>query len=331
MAHQASDGGFWLLENVSAHGYGGQVDALINFIHVFMLVLFVGWGIYYVYALFRFRAREGHSASSEPAKGKINKYLEVGVVIIEAILLVGFSIPAWNEAKTEFPDPKDALTVRVVGQQFAWNFHYPGKDGIFGPVGPEFVTPDNPLGIDRSDPAGRDDIHTVNELYLVKGKPVIARVTALDVIHSFGVPQMRVKQDATPGMEVPIWFTPAAVNDVDPESGEKIPFEIACSQLCGLGHYRMGGRIYVLEEPEYQEWLDEQTKALGIEPEPVPEPSAGDAAAGESQEGTGAAETTEGEGAGAPDEAAPADETPTPASDAAGDDAAQKNETEQAP
>ncbi|RMG16550.1 MAG: hypothetical protein D6729_10540 [Deltaproteobacteria bacterium] len=269
--HASNGGGFWLLENVSAHGYGGQVDALINFIHVFMAALFVGWGIYYVYTLFRFRAREGHSASPVPAKGKVNKYLEVGVVIIEAILLVGFSIPAWNEAKEDFPSPQEAQTVRVVAQQFAWNFHYPGKDGIFGPVGPQFVTPDNPLGIDRSDPAGKDDIHTVNELYLVKGKPVIARVTALDVIHSFGVPQMRVKQDAVPGMEVPIWFIPAAVNDVDPETGEKIPFEIACSQLCGLGHYRMGGRIYVLEEPEYEEWLDEQTKALGIDLEPAPD------------------------------------------------------------
>lgn len=89
------------------------------------------------------------------------------------------------------------------------------------------VNPDNPIGLDRRDPAGRDDITTINRMNLPVGKPVIVFLSSKDVVHSFGLPQMRVKQDATPGIVQPVWFTPT-------QTGE---WDIACSQLCGLGHF----------------------------------------------------------------------------------------------
>ena len=107
------------------------------------------------------------------------------------------------------------------------------------------VGPDNPLGLDRRDPAGQDDITTINRLNLPVGKPVIVYLSSKDVVHSFGLPQMRVKQDAMPGIVQPVWFTPT-------QTGE---WDIACSQLCGLGHFRMRGIYAVLPAADYDAWL----------------------------------------------------------------------------
>jgi cytochrome c oxidase subunit 2 len=114
------------------------------------------------------------------------------------------------------------------------------------------VNPDNPLGLDRRDPAGRDDITTINRMNLPLNKPVIVYLSTKDVVHSFGLPQMRVKQDATPGIVQPVWFTPT-------QTGE---WDIACSQLCGLGHFRMRGVYAILPQAEYDKWLASEASYL---------------------------------------------------------------------
>ena len=253
----------WMPVDASAHG--ARLDFWNGMIHWLMAILFVGWGIYFVVVLLRFRAGRNPKASHEGAKSHISTYAEVGVAIFEVILLIGFAIPAWADWIEPHAPGEDPLVVRVVGEQFAWNVHYPGEDGVFGRVGPELVdTATNPVGLDRSDPMAADDIVTVNQLHLPVNRPVTVRLTSKDVIHSFGLPVMRVKQDLIPGMEIPVHFTPV----MEMPEGER--WEIACAQLCGLGHYRMRGFLTVESEEEFEAWLASKAPAPA-EPAPVAE------------------------------------------------------------
>ena len=109
--------GYWLPKDISIHG--GPIDALINWLHVFMVLLFVGWGVFFIYCLIRYRKGASPTASYQLIKAKKSKYVEIGVVIIEAILLVGISIPLWAEWKHEFPAESEAVTVHLMAEQFA--------------------------------------------------------------------------------------------------------------------------------------------------------------------------------------------------------------------
>lgn len=195
----------------SAHGPG--LDQLIGVIHWLMLVLFVGWGIFYVFTLIRFRRSKNPTASYTGVKSHLSSYLEVGVLVVEVILLVGFSIPLWSKRVDRFPSEQEATVVRIVGEQFSWNVHYPGPDGKFGASSINLIDSDNPLGLDRSDPDAKDDIATINQFNVPVNKPVIIYLTTKDVIHSLSLPPYRVKQDAIPGMSIPVWFTPVKTTD----------------------------------------------------------------------------------------------------------------------
>jgi cytochrome c oxidase subunit 2 len=191
----------------------------------------------------RFRRRRHPAADYQGARGHWSTWTEIAVAAVEVLLLAAFSIPAW--AARVNPPAGDALVVRVTGQQFSWTIQYSGVDGQFGRVDASLVTADNPAGLDRRSPNGADDVISVNQMHLPIGRPVIVQLTARDVIHSFGVPAMRVKQDAIPGMTIPVWFTPTLAGT----------FDIACSQLCGLGHYRMRGVITVERHEDFTTWL----------------------------------------------------------------------------
>src|SRR5205807_541179 len=114
--------GFWFPPDVSVHGK--QIDQLIDIVHWFMLILFVGWGIFFVYCLIKYRARPGHAAAYLPPKAQFTKVIEVSVIVVEVLLLFGFSTPVWFRYKNHPPAEKDALVVKLVAEQFAWNFHY---------------------------------------------------------------------------------------------------------------------------------------------------------------------------------------------------------------
>jgi len=191
-----------------ASAHGGEVDHLIGYMHWLMLILFLGWGAFYIFVLIRFRRSRNPKASYTGVKSHFSSYLEATVAVIEVVLLVGISIPLWSKRVNAFPAEKDALVIRVVAEQFAWNIHYPGPDGKFGKASITLVDQNNPLGLDRNDPDAKDDITTLNQLYLPVNKPVIIHLSSKDVIHSFNLPTMRVKQDAIPGMDIPVWFTP---------------------------------------------------------------------------------------------------------------------------
>ena len=193
---------------MAASAHAGEIDHMIVLVHWLMLVLFVGWGVYFIYALVRFRQGANPRADYHGVKSHYSSYIEVAVAVIEVVLLVFFAIPAWSARVSALPSESESVVVRVVGEQFAWNVHYPGRDGQFGRTDIKLVAPDNPLGLDRQDPKAKDDITTINQLNLPVNRPVIVHLSTKDVIHSFSLQEMRVKQDAIPGMSIPVWFQP---------------------------------------------------------------------------------------------------------------------------
>ena len=253
----------WLGLPALAAAHGGEIDNMIGWIHIFMLVLFVGWGGFLLYTLVRFRQSRNPVADYRGVTSHNSTYLEVGVAVVEGVLLIGFAIPLWAARVDARLPESEALVVQVTGEQFAWNVHYPGPDRVFGRTDIKLLDlQSNPLGLDRTDPAAKDDVTTVNQLFLPVNRPVIVRLRSKDVIHSFGVPEFRVKQDAVPGLTIPIWFIPTITTaDMRTRMGNpEFQYEIACAQLCGLGHARMRGFVTVQTAEEFQQWMDAAVK-----------------------------------------------------------------------
>ena len=237
---------------IQASEHAHEIDEMIILIHWLMAVLFVGWGAFYVYTLIRFRASANPKADYTGVTSHTSSYLEITVAVIEAVLLIGFAIPAWAHRVNDIPPEEEATVVNVIGKQFEWISHYPGEDGRWGRRDISLITPTNTIGLDRGDPNGADDIVSINQLNLPVNKPVIVNLTSQDVIHSFGIAEMRVKQDAVPGLQIPVWRVPNVLGS----------FEVNCSQLCGLGHYRMRGFASVMTQADYDAWLAEEASFL---------------------------------------------------------------------
>lgn len=249
-----------LLPNASEHGRA--VDHLLEVCHWFMAVLFVGWTCYFFYTIFRFHKSRHPRADYHGVQSKASAHLEFSVVLIEAVLLLGFGLPLWGKRVTgdQFPDNAEAVRIHAVGEQFAWNFHYPGPDGVFGKQNTAFLSSSNPLGIDPKDPAAQDDIVTKNEMHLINGKPTVIDISSKDVIHSFSLQHMRMCQDAIPGSRIPMWFRPI-------RAGE---YEIVCAQLCGAGHFAMRAVMKVETKAEFDAWMKEQSDLQHPKAAPAP-------------------------------------------------------------
>ena len=231
---------------------GKAVDALIVYVHWLMLALFVGWVIYFGYAVWRFQSRRNRKADYEGVKSHASNYIELIVAAVEAILLVGVAIPVWAKAVDHFPDAREATVVYVMAQQYAWNVRYAGQDGEFGKQDMRYVAANNIFGVDPQDAGGKDDIQLLNEIHVPINKPVIVYVSSKDVIHSFKVVAMRVCQDAIPGLRIPCWFTPT-------KTGR---YQINCAQLCGGGHSGMtGGFLVVDTQEDFEKWMRSKNPA----------------------------------------------------------------------
>jgi cytochrome c oxidase subunit 2 len=236
-----------------------HVDKLIIYVHYLMIALFIGWLAYFVFVLIRFRRSRNPRADHHGVKSHASTWVEGAVALVEGVLLIGVAIPLWAKAVDQFPKESESTVVQVVAQQFAWNVRYPGKDGVFGKQDMHWVTADNSFGVDPSDPKGKDDVQTLNEMHvpLVKlpngeFKPVIVYISSKDVVHSFKVIAMRVEQDAIPGMRIPMWFRPT-------KEGR---YQINCAQLCGNGHYSMSsGFLTVESQAAFDKWLASKTGA----------------------------------------------------------------------
>jgi cytochrome c oxidase subunit 2 len=174
------------------------------------------------------------------------------VIAGDAIILATAALPAWFERSAMPASEPPPLEINVVAEQFVWNIHYPGPDNRFGRTSQALIGAANPLGIDRTDGNAHDDIGLLNMLTLPLGRPVIVHLSSRDVIHSFTLNEMRVRHDATPGIPTRTWFTPVITGQWD----------IACSQLCGVGHYRMRGEYRVLPSEEWERWLASELALL---------------------------------------------------------------------
>jgi len=229
----------------AASAHAASLDEVLKAVHLHIAVQAIAWGAFFVFCLIKFRRRAGHAASYQGLRPTLPVLAIALVIVGDAALLATSALPVWFSRSAAPPAMPEPIEVRVFAEQFAWNIQYPGPDRTFGRTSPALISASNPLGIDRTDPAARDDVGLINSLMLPVGHPVIVQLTARDVIHSFTLNEMRVKQDAVPGLVVRTWFTPTVTGK----------WEIACSQLCGLGHYRMRGDYSVMAEDEWNRWL----------------------------------------------------------------------------
>lgn len=238
---------YWAPENITVGGE--KIDGILNFIFWLTLFVFVATqGVYIIY-LIKYRRRPGHKAHYSHG----NNTLEFWWTIIPTAIFLTLAIwgnRVWNEL-TKSPVPPDAVSIDIVAYQFGWDFRYAGADKQLGDCAVELITKDNKFGVNNNDPASKDDF-TSTELVVPVGKPVHVLLRSRDVIHSFYVPSFRLYQDAVPGRTIKwVQFTVKRPADL----------ELACSQLCGTGHYNMKAKIRVLPQAEYDKWYAEKSAA----------------------------------------------------------------------
>jgi cytochrome c oxidase subunit 2 len=221
------------------------IDNTINLTFWITGAVFTAIVLFMAYCVFRFRHRPGTRAIYNPENKKLEWWLTIVTAAgVGAMLAPGLFV--WNQFVTV---PPGASEVEVIGQQWQWSFRLPGADGRLGTSDAQFVSPDNPLGLNTNDPDGRDDVVIeADDLHLPVGKPVKLLLRSIDVVHSFYVPEFRTKMDLVPGMVSYVWFIPTRTGT----------FDILCAELCGAAHFNMRGKVVVDEESEYQAWLKQQ-------------------------------------------------------------------------
>lgn len=237
-----------LPKNYSAHG--DSVGHMIDVVTWFMIALFVGWTLFFLYSLFRFWHKKNPEASYYGVRSHLSTHLEVGVIIVEAVLLLGFALPLWSKRTDTFEQvlKENPVRVRAIGFQFNWKFHYAGEDGKFGYIDRSLVSAPGDPCIVPEDPNGWDDFVT-EKLRIPVGKPVILQVTSTDVIHNFSIIPMRIQSDAFPDKDIPMWFTPL----------EEMETSVVCGQLCGLGHANMVSTLVVESEKSFNEFSKQRS------------------------------------------------------------------------
>jgi cytochrome c oxidase subunit II len=197
------------------------------------------------YCVFRFHHKEGRRADYNPENKKLEWWLSVGTGVgVAAMLAPGLVV--WHQFVTV---PADATEVEIMGQQWQWSFRLPGKDGRLGTSDVRNISPENPMGLNRDDPHGQDDVVIDNgDLHLPIGKPVKVLLRSVDVLHDFYVPEFRAKMDMVPGMVTYFWIRPIRTGT----------FDVLCAELCGAAHYQMRAKVIVEEEKDYHAWLEQQ-------------------------------------------------------------------------
>jgi cytochrome c oxidase subunit II len=223
----------------------GYIDATLVVTFWITGVVFAAVILFMAYCVWKFRHRPGHRAEFDPE----NRRLEVWLTVVTGLGVAAMLAPGLIVWKDFVTVPDDATDVEVFAQQWSWSFRLPGEDGRLGTSDARLVGPDNPLGVNPHDQAGQDDVIVeFADLHLPIGKPVKMVLRSIDVLHDFYVPEFRAKMDMVPGMVTYFWFTPT-------RTGE---FEILCAELCGVGHAYMRGYVQIVEEPDYQIWLEGQ-------------------------------------------------------------------------
>lgn len=262
--------GWWLPENVFPKAQ--EIDYLFNFILYLTLSVCVGVFVVLGYFLVKYRHRPGRVAKFIHGNTKLELVWTLIPTVILA-LTAAFSQNVWSsiKARPELAEGERVVRIEVIGKQFKWYFHYPGADGKFGPRRAELVDAtssnvDEMVGLDRSDPAGRDDILTP-QMYIPVNEKVYLDINSVDVLHSLFLLNFRVKQDAVPGLTTRMWIeadrTSAEVVGTEADGSPK-PFDIACAELCGQGHFTMRGQLFVVDRKAYEAFLEEEASYLDL-------------------------------------------------------------------
>ncbi|MFQ5638982.1 MAG: cytochrome c oxidase subunit II [bacterium] len=209
----------WLPQNVST--YGGEIDKF--FYLIYYITATVMWLVFatMIYFLVKYRYKEGRKARYYHGNNTL-EIIWTSVTTIAMLVLALISKPVWSHIKQELPPSN--IAVQVTGKQFNWEVLYPGPDGIF---------------------STEDDYQVDNQIHVPEDQVVHVILKAKDVIHSFFVPALRMKQDAVPGREIAAWF----------KAVEPGKYEIPCAELCGFGHSGMLGYLFVHTPSEYEEWV----------------------------------------------------------------------------
>jgi cytochrome c oxidase subunit 2 len=233
----------WWFTDIAADW--GTIDLTINITFWVTGFVFIACNLFMAYCVWKFRAKEGHKAVYEPENHK----LEAGLSIFTTIGVIAMLAPGLFVWASFVTPPENAAEYEVLGQQWQWQFRYPGADGVLGTADTEFVSETNPFGINPNDPNGRDDV-VVNDpdMHLPVNQPVKALLRSNDVLHNYTVAQFRVKMDLMPGLTSYLWFDPTEVGTYD----------ILCEELCGIGHFIMRGSVTVDTQEDFDAWLAEQ-------------------------------------------------------------------------
>jgi cytochrome c oxidase subunit 2 len=236
---------WWL--PVGAAEAAGFIDHQFSLTYVLMGVVFLAAQLGLGYIAWRYRDHP----SAQPAQySHGNTKLEIVWTVLTAVLFIGLNLMGSSVWASQRFDPAgpNAVQVEVTGMQFAWYFRYPGLDGKYGKTSPKLMDPsaggEAAVGLDTSDPASKDDLVT-GTMYLPVDREVDLSLRAVDVIHNFFVPSLRFKQDAVPGLNIHMHLKPTQIGD----------YEVACAELCGLGHYKMHGMVKVVSQEEFDKWL----------------------------------------------------------------------------
>lgn len=213
---------------------------------------------------YKYQYKEDRKASFYPDNNKLEIiWTAVPGVVLALLVISGWM--AWSDITA--PAPENAHVVEIMGSQFQWDVRYPGKDNVLGDYDYRLTSATNAHGIDFTDKNSMDDFPSP-VVVIPKGEPVLFKIRARDVLHSVFSPHMRLKMDAVPGMPTRFWFVPTKTTaEMREETGNPdFQYEIACTEICGRGHFSMRKIIEVVEPGEYQKWYAEQKSFIQMNP-----------------------------------------------------------------
>lgn len=260
-------------ESASEHGL--RIDTMMNWTLLVTYSVFILTHILLFYYAFKYRTKKGRKAQFISHDNTLEIAWTAIPAVVMTFLVIG-GLDAWNDIMGDVGEGEDVVEIEATGYQFGWQMRYPGPDGLLGKKDFRLITGVNALGQDFRDPKNHDDI-LMQDVVLKKGQKYRVRITAQDVLHDFYLPQFRVKMDAVPGLPTYFVFTPTKTTKeyrkelsqyeeyqvIDEDDGEKMlwetrDFELACAELCGIGHWSMRKKVIVLEPEEYDDLMAEQ-------------------------------------------------------------------------
>jgi len=265
--------------HLSASAHGGSIDSLFNLTLVFTGIVFVLTHVALFWFSYKYKADKSRVAKFFVHSSTL-EIVWTAIPTVVLIFLVVRGLAVWNNVMPDIGPDEDHIEIEATGYQFAWDLRYPGADEKLGTRNFRLInTATNPLGQDWTDVKNHDDI-LPTEIVLPVGKKVRVRITAKDVLHNFYLPHFRVKMDAVPGLPTYFIFTPITTTDQyrqqlreypdyqvpsdplepdGPQRWETFNYELACAELCGIGHFSMRRLVRIVEQDEYEEWLSQQS------------------------------------------------------------------------